>query len=250
MIGLPYIRVPGLLGATILVLLLPATGSAQVAVPRVDREIPRFIIGGDLAITQPKGELAGYISSGGGLSFSALVRMERQGILFARFEGGGAIYGSDTRRFSYAFRSFELETNNEIQWFSLGPEVMVPGGPLRPYVGAAYSLTRFRTSSSIRDRSTNEEYDSRDHASDFTTGWVLGGGFYIPFGSRSPFAVRIGAKYHIGGEANFVREEDVRDAPIDADTFPISRSKADFVLWQIGITWRIPRMTAGGATTQ
>jgi opacity protein-like surface antigen len=250
MIDLSSIRVPGLLGATILALLLPAAGLAQVTVPRADRDIPRFIIGGDLAITQPKGELAGYISSGGGLSFSALVRLERQGLLFARFEGGGAIYGTDTRRFSYAFRSFELETNNEIQWFSVGPEVMVPGGPLRPYVGAAYSLTRFRTSSTITERSTNEEYDSVDHASDFTTGWVFGGGFYIPFGSRSSFAAKIGAKYHIGGEANFVREEDVRDARIEADTFPMSRSKADFVLWQIGITWRIPRMTGGGTTTQ
>ena len=247
MIGSLFIRALALPGAAILALTLPATAVAQVEVPRVDREIPRFIIGGDFAITQPKGELAGYISSGGGVSFNGLIRMERQGLLFARLEGGGATYGTDTRRFSYAFRTFELETNNEIQWFSVGPEVMVPGGPLRPYVGAAYSLTRFSTSSSIRERSTNEEYDRVDHASDFTTGWVFGGGFYVPFGSRSSFAARIGAKYHIGGEANFVREEDVRDAPIEADTFPISRSKADFVLWQIGITWRLPRMTAGAA---
>jgi opacity protein-like surface antigen len=231
-----------LLGCAALLLgVLPAAVGAQISVPRADQQPPRFVLGGDLIRTQPKSELAQYISDGWGGNFKALVRVEPQGLLHLRFDGGSARYGTDTRHFSYAFRSYELRTTNNIDWFAIGPEVGVPGGPIRPYANAAFSLTRFRTTSSIRDRNTNEEFDSVDNASDFTTGWVLGGGVQVPFGRRSSLALNLGARYHLGGEANFVREEDVRDAPIDADRFPTSRSKADFVVWQLGVSYRLPQ---------
>lgn len=228
---------------------VPAGAGAQLTVPRTDRELPRFTLGGDFIVTKPKGELAHYIDDGLGGNFSAMVRVEPQGLLHLRFDGGSVRYGSDVRRFNFAFRSYELTTTNNIDWFALGPTVTVPGGPFRPYVTAAFSLTRFRTSSTIRDRNTNEEFDSVDNASDFTTGWVLGGGFQIPFGSRSSWALNAGARYHLGGEANFVREEDVRDAPLDADRFPTSRSKADFVVWQLGVSYRLPRAAPATAVT-
>jgi opacity protein-like surface antigen len=220
----------------------PAVAEAQLAVPRASVERPRFIIGADVVMTEPRRELAQYIGDGWGLNFTGMVRVEPQGLLHVRFDGGSARYGTDTRRFSYGFRSYELSTTNNIDWFALGPEITIPGGPLRPYANAAVSLTRFRTTSSIRDRTTQEEFDSVDNASDFTVGWVLGGGTHIPLGSRSPIALTVGARYHLGGEANFVREEDVRDAPLDADRFPASRSHADFVVWQLGITYRLPQI--------
>jgi opacity protein-like surface antigen len=234
--------------ALALSLAVPAAADAQLVVPRTTVERPRFIVGADVVMTEPRRELAQYIDDGWGLNFTGMVSVEPHGLLHVRLDGGSARYGTDTRRFSYGFRSYELSTTNNIDWFALGPELAIPGGPVRPYANAAVSMTRFRTTSRIRDRNTQEEFDSVDNASDFTVGWVLGGGARIPFGSRSPIALTVGARYHLGGEANFVREEDVRNARLEADRFPTSRSHADFVLWQLGITYRLPQIRTSTPT--
>lgn len=227
---------------------VPRLAAGQVVVPRQTYERPRFVVGGDVIMAQPRRELAEYISNGWGGNLNAMIRVEPQGLLHARFEAGSARYGSDEQRFAFGGRDYTVTTTNNIDWFGFGPQVMVPGGWVRPYANAGLSITRFRTTSVVTRRQflEDEELGREDNASDFTTGWVFGAGFYVPFGLRSPLALNIGGRYHFGGEATFVREEDVRDAPLDSATFPASRSKADFILWQLGLSFRLPRTVSGG----
>lgn len=226
---------------------LPRQATGQVVVPRQTYERPRFLIGGDLILAQPRRELAEYISNGWGGNLSALIRVEPQGLLHARFDGGSVRYGRDEQRFTYGGRDYTVTTTNNIDWFGFGPQVMAPGGWIRPYANAGLSITRFRTTSVVSRRQflEDEELGREDNASDFTTGWVFGAGLYIPFGLRSPLAVNIGGRYHYGGEATFVTEEDVRNAPLDSSTFPASRSNADFIQWQLGVSFRLPRTVSG-----
>lgn len=227
---------------------LPTPATAQIVVPQQTYERPRFLIGGDLIMAQPRRELAEYISNGWGGNLNAMIRVEPQGLLHVRFDGGSARYGRDEQRFAFGGRDYTVTTTNNIDWFGFGPQVMAPGGWIRPYANAGLSITRFRTTSVVSRRQflEDQELGREDNASDFTTGWVFGAGFYVPFGLRSPLALNIGGRYHFGGEATFVREEDVRDAPLDSSTFPASRSKADFIQWQLGISFRLPRMVTGG----
>jgi opacity protein-like surface antigen len=223
----------------------PATG--QIVVPRPSYERPRFVVGGDIIMAQPRRELAEYISNGWGGALNALIRVEPQGLLHVRFEGGSARYGRDEQEFSFGGRDYTVTTTNNIDWFGLGPQVMAPGGWVRPYASAGFSITRFRTTSVVSRRQflEDEELGREDNASDFTTGWVFGAGLYVPFGRGSPLSLNLGGRYHFGGEATFVREEDVRNAPLDSSTFPASRSNADFILWQLGLSFALPRTVTG-----
>ena len=239
--------------ATVSLLLTVTAGfaspaSAQIVVPRQTYERPRFLLGGDLILTEPRGELASYISNGWGGNFNAMVRVEPQGLLHLRLDAGSARYGRDEQRFAFGGRDYTVTTTNNIDWFGFGPQVMAPGGIVRPYANAGLSITRFRTTSVVTRREflEDQELGREDNASDFTTGWVFGGGIYVLFGRRSPLALNIGGRYHFGGEATFVTEEDVRNAPLDSTTFPSTRSKADFVLWQLGLSFRLPQSVIGG----
>jgi hypothetical protein len=227
---------------------LPSRATAQIVVPQQTYERPRFLIGGDLIMAQPRRELAEYIANGWGGNLNAMIRVEPQGLLHVRFDGGSARYGRDEQRFAFGGRDYTVTTTNNIDWFGFGPQVMAPGGWVRPYANAGLSITRFRTTSVVSRRQflEDQELGREDNASDFTTGWLFGAGFHVPFGLRSPLAVNIGGRYHFGGEATFVREEDVRNAPLDSSTFPASRSKADFIQWQLGISFRLPRTVGGG----
>ena len=223
--------------------------AAQIVVPRQTYDRPRFLLGGDLILTEPRRELSNYISNGWGGNFNAMVRVEPQGLLHLRLDAGSARYGRDEQRFSFGGQDYSVTTTNNIDWFGFGPQVMAPGGFVRPYANAALSITRFRTTSVVSRRQflEDEELGREDNASDFTTGWVFGGGIYVPFGRRSPLALNLGGRYHFGGEATFVTEEDVRNSPLDSSTFPATRSKADFVQWQLGLSFRLPQSVAGGA---
>lgn len=223
--------------------------AAQIVVPRQTYDRPRFLLGGDLVLTEPRGELSSYISNGWGGNFNAMIRVEPQGLLHLRLDAGSARYGRDEQRFSFGGQDYTVTTTNNIDWFGFGPQVMAPGGAVRPYANAGLSITRFRTTSVVSRQQflEDEELGREDNASDFTTGWVFGGGIYVPFGRTSPLALNIGGRYHFGGEATFVTEEDVRNAPLDSSTFPSTRSKADFVLWQLGLSFRLPQSVSGGA---
>ncbi|CAN5320524.1 hypothetical protein BH23GEM2_BH23GEM2_01480 [soil metagenome] len=227
---------------------LPRPAEGQVVVPQQTYDRPRFLIGGDLILAQPRRELAEYISNGWGGNLNAMVRVEPQGLLHVRFDAGSVRYGRDEQRFTFGGRDYTVTTTNNIDWFGFGPQVMAPGGWIRPYANAGLSITRFRTTSVVSRRQflEDEELGREDNASDFTTGWVFGAGLYVPFGLRSPLALNFGGRYHYGGEATFVTEEDVRDAPLDSSTFPASRSNADFIQWQLGLSFRLPRMVTGG----
>jgi opacity protein-like surface antigen len=218
----------------------PITSGAQLTVPSSGQPaLPRFTVAADLIFVEPKGDLATYIGSGWGGNGTGLIRVEPQGVLHARFDIGMSRYGREHERIRTGGGTYDLNTNNVIEWFGFGPQIAVPGGPLRPYVNAGVGLTRFRTTSTLTDAFDDFEYGSVDHASDFTTGWMMGGGLYIPFRSRSPVSLNVGARYHFGGEAEYLNEGGIQDNPDGSVTLTTNRSKTDFVLWQLGLSFRL-----------
>ena len=220
--------------------------------PRVFIQRPsRFTLGGGFLMSQPKGDLANNIDNGFGGDFYGLFRVDRDGVLSLRADLGGAQYGSETLPAPSVFGGrvgFEVETSNSILWAAIGPQVMVPVGPVRPYGNVAVGVMDFTTSSSVRGTGDyqGETFASTENQSDNTRTWIFGGGLYIPLsGSLSLMSIDIGGRYFTGGEATYLRKGAIRDNPDGTITMFPSHSKTDQVTWHVGVSYTIPRSIPG-----
>ena len=64
----------------------------------------------------------------------------------------------------------------------------------------------------------------------------------IPFG-KSLGALNLGARYHYGATATYLKKGDITDNPDGTITLNPRNSKTDLVLWQVGVSFIIPRPT-------
>jgi hypothetical protein len=221
---------------------LAASAGAQItARPSIMVEEPsRFTIGGNLVLSQPKGEFANNIDNGFGADGFVRMRLDRAGILSIRADLGGAQYGSETLPAGYIYGGrigVQVETTNSIFWGSIGPQLTAPVGPIRPYANAAIGFMNFMTNSSVKGT-----YASTENQSDNTHAWIFGGGVLFPFtGHLSMLAIDAGAKYFTGGRATYLKEGAIQDNNDGTITIFPSHSKTDLVTWHVGVSYTIPR---------
>ena len=228
---------------------LAASAGAQItARPSVMVEEPsRFTIGGNLVLSQPKGEFANNIDNGFGADGFVRMRLDRAGILSIRADLGGAQYGSETLPAGYIYGGrigVQVETTNSIFWGSIGPQLTAPVGPIRPYANAAIGFMNFTTNSSVKGTGAyeGETYASTENQSDNTHAWIFGGGVLFPFtGHLSMLAIDAGAKYFTGGRATYLKEGAIQDNNDGTITIFPSHSKTDLVTWHVGVSYTIPR---------
>ena len=205
---------------------------------------PRFVMFGDAILSKPKGEFADYVGQGYGFNGGAMVRVDPAGMFGVRAEVGGLQYGRERKRIAFDFSgrlSADVVTTNMIGWIAMGPQFTFPSGPIRPYANAAFAVTNFRTTSSIEDRQTSENFATTENASDWASAVVFGGGVYVPIGGRMSTAMlTLGGKYYYGGEATYLPEGGIIDNPDGSITLTPARTKTDFVIWQLGVSVGIP----------
>src|SRR5688500_2252958 len=205
---------------------------------------PRFVMFGDVVMSKPKGEFADYVDQGFGFNGGAMVRLDPAGMFGVRAEIGGLQYGRERMPIAFDFSgrlSADVVTTNTIGWIALGPQFTFPPGPIRPYANAAFAVTNFRTTSSIEDRQTSENFATTSNASDWASAVVFGGGVYVPIGGRlSTAMLTLGGKYYYGGEATYLPEGGITDNPDGSITLTPARTKTDFVIWQLGVSVGIP----------
>ena len=220
----------------------PVTGAQIVYNPG---QIPtRFSFGGDLMVAQPKGELASNVSTGYGFDVNGLFRLDQKGWLNLRADLGGVQYGHERQRVGSLVTgrvNLDVSTDNWIGYGSIGAQVQVPDGWFRPYANAAIASTYFWTVSSLSG-ADSYNYASDTNYDDWSHAWVFGGGVMIPFG-KSLGALNLGAKYHYGARASYLNEGDITDNPDGSITLNPRSSKTDLVLWQVGVSFKIPRPT-------
>jgi hypothetical protein len=220
--------------------------SARVAGAQIYNmdEIPsRFTVGGDFAISQPKGEFATNVPTGFGFDLTGMFKIDPKGYFNLRADVGGVQYGRERQQVNFPNTgrvSLDLETDNRIGFGSIGVQLQNPDGWFRPYANAAVAATYFWTESSIKDNDNSETIASTTNFDDWSRAWIFGGGLMIPFG-RSIGALNLGARYHYGARARYLREGDITDNPDGSININPRESKTDLVLWQIGVTFTIPR---------
>jgi hypothetical protein len=158
----------------------------------------RFSFGGDLTISQPKGEFANNVPNGYGFDLTGMFRLDPQGYFNLRADLGGVRYGHEQQRVGFPISgriAVDLNTDNQIGFGAIGAQLQIPDGWFRPYANAAVAATYFWTESSISGTGNSEAVLNTTNLDDWSHAWIFGGGVMIPFG-RSMGALNLGARYH------------------------------------------------------
>jgi hypothetical protein len=204
---------------------------------------PRVYVGVQGMYARPVGEFHDYVKHGGGLNINVVFPVMRESPLALRADGGFIVYGSETRRVCFSSTVgcrilLDLTTTNSIAYINIGPQLMLPAGPVRPYVNAAIGGTYFGTTSSIEGSNDDEDFASTTNFDDLTFAWNAGGGLLIRLGGApaSPVLLDLAVRYHGNGEAEYLKEGDITDNPDGSITITPTRSEANLLSFQIGVS--------------
>lgn len=222
-----------------------SASAANAQLSNVEMLPSRFSFGGDLAISQPKGEFANNVPNGYGFDLTGMFRLDPQGYFNLRADLGGVRYGHEQQRIGFPVSgrvAVDLNTDNQIGFGAFGVQLQIPDGWFRPYANAAVAATYFWTESSISGADNTEPFAQTTNLDDWSHAWVFGGGVMIPFG-KSIGALNLGARYHYGSSATYLKEGDITDNPDGSINLNPRKSKTDLVLWQLGVSFAIPRST-------
>jgi opacity protein-like surface antigen len=209
-----------------------------------DGALPSPVAYGGVQATwaRPVGEFREYVRHGAGLNFNGVWTPVRDGPLALRADGGFIVYGSETKRVCFSSTvgcrvQLDLNTTNSIAYVNAGPQLMVPTGPVRPYANAGIGFSYFATTSKVEGSQNSEPFASSTNFDDITLAWAGGGGVLIPLSrGRTPVLLDIGGRYNGNGQVEYLKRGDIQDNPDGTIGFTPTRSQANLVTIQIGIS--------------
>ena len=201
---------------------------------------PRVAIGGGAFVAQPIGEFKNYVNNGFGGGAHLLLRVDPRGFLALRVDGGYLVYGHETKRVSFPGAGrveLDVTTSNNIVTYSIGPQLMVPTGPIRPYVNAFAGGAYFFTESSIGDTDYDGSFASTRNFGDNVPSYGYGGGVFVPLAVRNvSLGVDLGARFVRNGFTRYLREGGVTDLPTGGYTVSPVESETNLVLYHAGVS--------------
>jgi hypothetical protein len=201
-------------------------------------------VGGSFTIAQPQGEFHDYVDSGLGGNLHYIHKLDRDGWLAVRVDGGFAIYGYERQRVPLSPTLggrilVDLTTSNDIAWIGVGPQIGVPDGTFKPYVNGYVGYSYLATTSSVESTSYYDDEDlfSTTNFDDWSFSYGGGAGLYIPVRhGAQPVSIDLGVRYHNNGQAEYLREGDIQDNQDGTITlFPV-RSDTDLLTFHIGFS--------------
>ncbi|MEX1183290.1 MAG: hypothetical protein WEF86_08630 [Gemmatimonadota bacterium] len=220
--------------------------------PTTELRPPVVFAGVQAQYARPSGEFLDYVQHGGGLNVGVVWPVRAGGVFALRADGGFIVYGSETKRVCFSTTvgcrvQLDLTTTNSIAYGNIGPQLMVPSGPVRPYANAAAGFSYFGTTSEVEGSNEQDEpFASSTNFDDVTFAWAAGGGVLIPLSSgRTPILLDLGARYHGNGEVEYLKEGDITDNPDGSITYDPTRSEANLWTFQIGVSVGIRPGAAG-----
>ncbi len=225
---------------------LLALAPAALAAQQQQRplRLSRFSAGFEGGLAQPVGAFADEVGTFGGGALFGQFRLTHA--LSLRAEANILVYGHqripDLCASTTCRVRFDVTTDNQVFSGLVGPQLELPRGPIRPYIGAGLGLGYFFTSSGVAG-SSNGAFATTDNYHDAVLAWTGGGGVRVPFRIRRvPLAVDFGARYQQNGTVSYLRKgEGITDNPDGSITVHPTTSAANFVLWHLGASVTIPR---------
>jgi hypothetical protein len=225
--------------ALVLILMSPAVQPAAAQA--------RYSAGVAGIFAQPLGQFAQNVSNGFGLDGMGTMGLDSRGILSLRAQLGWLQYSRKTESFfvQSAFGLYELEseTKSGVLTLGVGPQLMVPEGPFRPYVAGTIGFSRFSTETAINIPARNsnsgstETLDQQTVSSDFilSLAGAAGVAFHLSIFGNSGILADVGARFHHNGLAKYVSSEGVQYNGNGSATITPTTSEADFIVYRIGV---------------
>jgi hypothetical protein len=221
---------------------LLALAAAPAAAQDIEEQ-PRRVrahAGLGFVVAQPVGEFDEFIDAGFGGAGHFIFNVDRAGIFGVRADAGFIIYGHERYRACLSPTigcriEVDVTTTNDIAFASIGPQLTLPAGPVRPYVNGSVGIAYFATRSSVSGVDDSEEDFGTTNFDDATFAWQAGTGVRVPLGiGRVPLSIDIGARYNTNGRVDYLREGDIVDNPDGSITLRPQRSDANLVTYVIG----------------
>jgi hypothetical protein len=229
-----------------LLLALPAAAAAQTPLqlgPVTRDGEPRLMGGAEFTVAQPVGQFGQYVKSGYGVGAHGLARLGGLGAFALRVDGSFIQYGNEKKRVNLSPTvggrvKVDLNTDNTIAWLGVGPQLMAPRGPVRPYLNGTVGVSYFATTSSIEglDDEISILHDTNYHDAVFS--YSAGTGVLVPIvrGRRSLVFLDFGARFQNNGRARYLREGGIEDLPNgDIALHPID-SNANLWTYHFGVS--------------
>jgi hypothetical protein len=131
----------------------------------------------------------------------------------------------------------DMSTTNNIVVASVGPELALTSGPIRPYAYLFAGYSYFYTESSAGDDDNGGSFASTTNFDDggLATGW--GGGLRMPLRIRSvDAAIDAGGRLTRNRSRTYLKPGDIVDLPDGSLQFSPRRTVADFWQYHLGIS--------------
>jgi len=208
-------------------------------------QITRFSAALNLQFTEPKEEFRENVGNGFGGGGFIRYNVDRAGVFSLRLDLSAASYGSEKKRVPLSSTVggrilVDVVTTNSIFAFGLGAQLTAPSGSVRPYANVGFSGLDFSTTTSVSgSNSSDEPFASTTNYSDGTAAWVFGSGLYIPVSRR--VNIELGARYHRGGQASYLREGSIQDNPDGSVTITPLQSRTPFMQYLLGASFQLSR---------
>lgn len=222
-----------------MLLLAPCSASGQEAAAPSPEISAHIGFSGELA--SPVGEFADFVDSGAG--FRLFGSLDLLGdVLSLRSDLSMVQYGQSSR-FVPLFPGIraigvEVETQNTITHFSVGPQVTAPLGGVHPFVRGSVGISYFATRSEARLREEGDPLLTKTNFDDATLAWTVGGGVWILLaGGETPLLLLVESDYVRNGRVTYLREGDLqegRETDGDGEVDPV-RSDGNLVSLRLGI---------------
>jgi opacity protein-like surface antigen len=220
---------------------IPSVSSAQMSL----RGSPRMEAGAAFEYAQPTGDFRQNVRQGFGGAGHFVLGLDPQAIVGIRVDAGFINYGNDTHYvpFSSSVRRIIVreETSNNIFVASVGPQLTLPIGRVRPYVNAGIGLAYFFTQTSLATDDNSVQIAQTTNYSDNSLAYTAGAGFNVPLTSgSSPISLNVGARYNSVASARYLTKGDIMDDPNSQYGIIITphETAANFIAYQVGVSFR------------
>jgi hypothetical protein len=201
---------------------------------------PRGFLDLTFLAANPTGEFGQLVDDGFGVELSGGFAIDPLGILNLRTDFGFINYGRERIQLCSSFScrvGTQLSTWNNIVFAGIGPELSMPVGPIRPYVGGTVGVGYFFTTSGFDDRYYDYGGYSTTNFDDVVLQLRGVGGVKLRIaGGRTPVYLDFGAEYHHNGIAEWLREGDIEDRPDGSIVIYPNRSDANLWTVRVGLS--------------
>lgn len=198
---------------------------------------PKGYVGFNASLARPVGEFLEHVEWGGGLGMYGVVNLDRRSQIGLRVGGSFVIYGHE----SYPAQLLpntgriwvDVETENFIVDFGIGPQFTFGRGPMRPYVYGTAGFSYFATVSSLDGVDGGPDFAHTTNFDDVT--YALTGGGGIMFRLSRKVSLDVSTQWTLNGDVEYLTRGDIVDYPDGTIVMFPTRSEANLMTFRTGL---------------